>query len=311
MSFRLICSDKPVRSNQCSVISLNYLRLKFYWLLLTGHCLLFTTPSRAQLFDPQNGIIINTLREISLKHQLMLDEQRLQTSKMVQQLKQFYDSYTLMRQDAEFTQSLYRDFQSIENMQLNNSFAASRFILDADRLNYWFPSTTQSLENATMNTESLLHNAGELQRTYESFALSTQAEEAPKDAETRRENALIGQEAFSKALFEQSLRSQQMAKTYDSMAVELYRQVTNPKNKFTEAERTQLLVESVKMRELSNSHYEKYLKLGQDAHTNELNMYDQKLDMLRSKVNWKTMQNQVNKTSRVRYGFFDITPAAN
>jgi hypothetical protein len=100
-----------------------------------------------------------------------------------------------------------------------------------------------------------------------------------------------------------------MAKSYDSMAVELYRQVTNPKNKFTEAERTQLLVESIKMRDLSNTHYEKYLKMGQDAHTNELNMHDQKLDAMRSKVNWKTMQNEVNKTSKIRYGFFDLMPA--
>jgi len=281
-----------------------------HWLLITVCCLLITAPLRAQFFDPQSGMILNVLREISLKHQLGLEEQRIQTAKMVQQLKQFYDTYTVLRQDVEFTQSLYRDFKAIENMRVNNSFALSNFILNADRFDYWLPSTTQDINRSVMDTQSLLNNAEELRRTYESFALSTQADEAPRDAETRRENAIIGQEAFSQALFEHALRSQQMAKTYDSMAVELYRQVVNSKNKYTEAERTQLLIESVKLREMSNSYYEKYLKLSQDLHTNELNMYDQKMDLLRSKVNWKAMQNQVNKTSKIRYGFFDITSSA-
>lgn len=271
--------------------------------------LFFASTTKAQFFDPQGGMIINVLREISLKHQLGLEEQRLQTAKMVQQLKQFYDTYTILRQDVEFTQSLYRDFKAVENMRLNNSFAISNFILNADRLNYWFPSTTQDVTRSAMDTQSLLNNADELRRTYESFALSTQADEAPQDAETRRENAIIGQEVFSQALFEHALRSQQLAKTYDSMAVELYRQVVNSKNKYTEAERTQLLLKSVELREMSNSYYEKYLKLSQDAHTNEINMFDKKMDLLRSKVNWKAMQNQVNKTSKVRYGFFDVSSA--
>jgi hypothetical protein len=61
---------------------------------------------------------------------------------------------------------------------------------------------------------------------------------------------------------------------------------------------------------MSNSYYEKYLKLAQDAHSNELNLFDQKLDLLRSKANMKALKNQVNKTSKIRYGFFDISPAA-
>lgn len=304
MKSRRICSKPPVISNRYPVFS-----IQCSVLLFTVYCLLNTVPARAQFLDPQNGLILNALRDISIKHQLGLEEQRLQTAKMVEQLKQFYDNYTVLRQDVEFTQSLYRDFQAIENMQLNNSFAVSNLLTSADQLNFWFPSTTHNAERSVMSTDELLNNAEALRQTYESFAVSTQSDEAPKDAETRRENAIIGQEAFSQALFEQGLRNQQMAKSYDSMAVELYRQVTNPKSKFTEAERTQLLVESVKLREMSNSHYEKYLKLSQDAHTNELNMYDQKMDMLRSKGNWKEMQNQVNKTSKIRYGFFDLTPA--
>jgi hypothetical protein len=267
---------------------------------------LCAVPARAQFFDPQSGMMLSVLREISFKHQLGLDEQRKQTAQMVQQLKQFYDTYTLLRQDVEFTQSLYRDFKAIDNMRLNNSFAVSNFIINADRLNYWFPGATQDISRSALDTEALLSNADELRRTYESFALSTQDDEAPNDAETRRANAIIGQEAFSKAIFEQALRSQQMAKTYDSMAVELYRQVKDSRNKFSQAERTQFLLESVKLRELSNSYYEKYLKMAQDAHNTELNMFDQKLDLLRSKTTWKTMQNQVNKTSKIRYGFFDI-----
>jgi len=302
MNCRRICSDMKQKEKSK--------KKKVTCQLLFAVCfLLFAFPARAQFIDPQGGMIINVLREISLKHQLGLEEQRMQTAKMVQQLKQFYDTYTLLRQDVEFTQSLYRDFKAIDNMRLNNSFAISNFILNADRMNYWLPGTSQDINRSVMDTQALLNNADELRRTYESFALSTQDNGAPQDAETRRANAIIGQEAFSKALFEQSLRSQQMAKTYDSMAVELYRQVKDSRNKFTEAERTQLLLESVKLRELSNSYYEKYLKLAQDAHNTELNMFDQKLDLLRSKTNWKAMKNQVNRTSKIRYGFFDITPA--
>ncbi|MDZ7290679.1 MAG: hypothetical protein ONB44_13990 [candidate division KSB1 bacterium] len=309
MSFRRTCFKKwPVVSGQWPVIS-RLSPLATCFLLFAVCFLLFAVPSQAQFIDPQGGMIINVLREIAFKHQLALDEQRLQTAKMVQQLKQFYDTYTLLRQDVEFTQSLYRDFKAIENMRMNNSFAISNFILNADRLNYWFPSTTQDVNRSVMDTEALLNNAEELRRTYESFALSTRDQEAPKDAETRRENALIGQEAFSRALFEQALRNQQMAKTYDSMAVELYRQVKDSRNKFTEAERMQLLLESVKLRDKSNEYYSKYLELAQSAHTNELNMFDQKLDLLRSKANWKAMKSQVNKTSKIRYGFFDITSA--
>jgi hypothetical protein len=260
----------------------------------------------AQFIDPQGGMIINVLRDISFKHQMGLEQQRMQTAKLTQQLKQFYDSYALMRQDVEFTQSLYRDFQAIDNMRLNSSFAASNFITNADRLDYWFPSTTQDITRSASDAQSLLNNKEELRRTYESFSISTQDQEAPKDAAARRENAMVGQEAFSKALFEQSLRDQQMAKTYDSMAVELYGQVKNSHNKYTEAERTQLLLESVKLRDKSNEYYDKYLKKAQDAHTNELNMFDQKLGLLRSKEDWKAMKSQVNKTSKVRYGFFDI-----
>ncbi len=276
-----------------------------------GFCaLLFAIPARAQFIDPQGGMIINVLREISFKHQLGLEQQRLQTAKLVQQLKQFYDTYTLMRQDVEFTQSLYRDFKAIDNMRVNNSFAVSNFILNADRLNYWLPSTAQDINRSAMDTQALLSNADDLRRTYDSFAVSTQDEEAPKDAATRRENAMIGQEAFSRELFAQALRNQQMAKTYDSMAVELYRQVRDSRNKFTEAERVQLLLRSADMKDKANAHFEKYLELAQNAHTNELNMFDQKMDMLRSKANLKAMQNHVNKISKIRYGFFDISTAA-
>jgi hypothetical protein len=316
MNCRRICSEKSVISEQYSVISS---KLRFtghcslvtgYWLLVTVYCLLITSPVKAQFFDPQSGMILSVLREISFKHQLGLEEQRMQTAKMVQQLKQFYDTYTLLRQDVEFTQSLYRDFKAIDNMNLNNSFAVSNFIINADRLNYWIPGTTQDISRSAMDTQALLSNADELRRTYESFALSTQDDEAPNDAETRRANAIIGQEAFSKELFEQALRNQQMAKMHDSMAVELYHQVRNSRNKFTEAERTQFLIESVKMRDKANEYYQNYLKLAQEAHSTELSMFDQKLDLLRSKTNWKTMKNQVNRTSKIRYGFFDITPAA-
>jgi hypothetical protein len=85
--------------------------------------------------------------------------------------------------------------------------------------------------------------------------------------------------------------------------------VTDKNNKYTPAERTSLLVESVKLRDLSNSYYEKYLEHSQKAHDNELNMYDEKLNFLQSKQNWKELQKQANKTSRIRYGFFDIVAA--
>jgi len=307
MSCRRTCFKQRAKSKEQKAICGLPLSTRF---LLFAFCFLpFAFPGRAQFLDPQNGVIISVLREISLKNQLGLEEQRMQTAKMVQQLKQFYDTYTLLRQDAEFTQSLYRDFKAIDNMRLNNTFAVSNFILNADRLNYWLPGMSQDVSRTAMDTQALLGNADELRRTYESFALSTQDADAPQDAETRRANAIIGQEAFSKALFEQSLRNQQLAKTYDSMAVELYRQVKDRRSKFTEAERTQFLIESVKLRELSNSYYEKYLKQAQDAHSTELNMFDQKMDLLRSKTNWKAMKNQVNRTSKIRYGFFDITPA--
>ena len=110
-------------------------------------------------------------------------------------------------------------------------------------------------------------------------------------------------------MFEYALKCQVLAKTYDSLAVELHRQVTNQENKYTSAERTQLLLEAVKLRDLSNSYYEKYLDLSKKANESELNMYDEKLNYLRSKVNWNALKNEVNKTSRIRYGFFDIISA--
>jgi hypothetical protein len=306
MSFPRICFEEKQKEKSKKKKAIYGLPLATWRLLFAVGFLPFAFPARAQFFDPQSGMMLSVLREISFKHQLGLEEQRRQTAQMVQQLKQFYDTYTLLRQDVEFTQSLYRDFKAIDNMRLNNSFALSNFIINADRLNYWFPGVTQDVSRSALDTEALLSNADELRRTYESFALSTQDNEAPKDAETRRANAIIGQEAFSKALFEQSLRNQQMAIMHDSMAVELYRQVRNSRNKFTEAERTQLLIESVKMRDKANEYYEKYLQLAQDAHSTELNMFDQKLNLLRAKTNWQTMRNQVNKTSKIRYGFFDI-----
>ena len=91
--------------------------------------------------------------------------------------------------------------------------------------------------------------------------------------------------------------------------MELHRQITNQENKYTAAERTQLLLEAVKLRDQSNQYYEKYLELSQKSHQDELNMYDEKLNYLRSKVNWKAMSNEVNQTSKIRYGFFDIIKA--
>jgi hypothetical protein len=263
----------------------------------------------AQLIDPNNTLILNTLREIATKHALALDEQRLQTAKLVQQIKQFYDTYTLLRNDIEFSQSLYRDFKAIENLDLTNSYTLSNFVINADRFDYWFPSLTGDVSMATMDVEALINNSRRLKETYESFSLSVNDEEEPIDAEQRRHNALVGQQAFSQALFEYALKCQVLAKTYDSLAVELHRQITNQESKYTSAERTQLLLEAVKLRDQSNQYYEKYLELSQKAHESELNMYDEKLNYLRSKVNWKALKNEVNKTSKIRYGFFDIIRA--
>ncbi len=267
------------------------------------------TKSHAQLIDPNNTLILNTLREIATKHALTLDEQRLQTAKLVEQIRQFYDTYTLLRNDIEFSQSLYRDFKAIENLDLTSSYTLSNFIINADRFDYWFPSLTGDLNMTTMDVEALINNSRRLKETYESFALSVNDEEEPIDAEQRRHNALVGQQAFSQALFEYALKCQVLAKTYDSLAVELHRQITNQENKYTAAERTQLLLEAVKLRDQSNQYYEKYLDLSQKAHESELNMYDEKLNYLRSKVNWKALKNEVNKTSKIRYGFFDLIRA--
>lgn len=267
---------------------------------------LFVLPAKAQFFDPNNTLILNTLREISSRHHLALQEQRLQTTKMVQQLRQFYDTYSLLRNDVEFSQSLYRDFKAIDNLDLTKSYTMTNFINDGDRMDYWFPSLTGEMSRAAMDAEGLLNNTSELKRTYESFALSVGDEQVPQNAELRRQNAMAGQQAYSQALFEYALKCQVLAKTYDSMAVELNKQVTDKRNKYTPAERTSLLVESVKLRDLSNSYYEKYLEHSQKAHDNELNMYDEKLNLLQSKQNWKELQKQANKTSRIRYGFFDI-----
>lgn len=268
-----------------------------------------TNRASAQFFDPSSGLILGVLREISFKHQLGLEEQRRQTAQMVQQVKQFYDTYTLLRRDVEFTQSLYQDMQAVKNLDLSNSYAVSNFVINADRLTYWLPSTTSDLTRTTMDAQALLNNADELQRAYESFALSTEKDEIPNDLEARRHNALRGEEVFSQAMLEYAIKSQVLARTYDSLAVELHQQVINNKNKYTEAERTQLLLEAVKLRELSNTHYEKYLKLSQEAHTNELNMFDRKLDYISKRFDWKTLRSQANKTSKIRYGFFDISRA--
>jgi hypothetical protein len=266
-------------------------------------------PVRAQFLDPNNALILNTLREISSRNYMALQEQRMQTAKMVQQVRQFYDTYTLLRNDIEFSQSLYRDFKALNNLDMTQSYAMSSLILNSDRPDYWFPALTGEMSRAAMDAEALLSNTDDLRRTYESFALSVGDEQVPLDAEHRRQNAIVGQEAYSQALFEYALKCQVLAKTYDSMAVELQRQVTNEQNKYTPGERTQLLVEAVKLRDLSNSYYEKYLGISQKAHDNELDMYDEKLNLLRSKENWKTLKDQVNKTSRIRYGFFDIISA--
>jgi len=266
-------------------------------------------PVSAQLFDPQSSMIIGVLREISAKHQLGLQQQRIQTAKLVEQLKQFYDTYTLLRQDFDFTQSLYRDFQAVQNLQTNTLFGTTNFILNADRLDYWFPNTSQELGQTIMDSDNLLNNFEALNRTYDSFSVAAGAEAPPKDAELRRLNALMGEEAYSKMLYQHALRSKHMAFTYDSLATQLYNQVINDRNKFTEAERTNLLVESAKLRNMSNNYYEKYLELSKQARKDELGMYDEKMGLLRSKVNWKILRKQANKESKIRYGFFDITPA--
>lgn len=279
---------------------------------LAGACLLvtlFCSAVQAQFFDPNNTLILNTLREIATKHALTLDEQRIQTAKLIQQLRQFYDTYTLLRNDIEFSQSLYRDFKAIENMDLTNAYALSNFVLNADRPDYWFPATTSQLSMTSMDVEAVLNNSRRLKETYESFALSVNDEMEPKDADQRLYNAMAGQEAFSKALFEYALKCQVLAKTYDSLAVELHKQITNNENRYTVAERTQLLLEAVKLRDQSNQYYEKYLELSQKSHENELNLYDQKLNYLRSKVNWNVLKKEVNRTSKIRYGFFDVIRA--
>ena len=265
--------------------------------------------AQAQFFDPNNTLILNTLRQISSRHFLTLQEQRMQTAKLVQQLRQFYDTYTLLRNDIEFSQSLYRDFKAIENLDLSHSYSLSNFIVNSDRANYWFPSLTGDMNRTTLDVEALLNNSQELKSTYESFALSVNDAEVPEDAEIRRQNALVGQQFFSEALFEHALKCQVLSKTYDSLAVELHRQVNNHSNMYTQAERTQLLLEAVKLRDRSNSYWEKYLNLSQKAHNNELESYDDKLHFIRSKLNWNTLRNQVNKTSRIRYGFFDMVSA--
>ncbi len=267
------------------------------------------TPARGQFFDPNNALILKTLQEISARHYLTLEEQRRQTAQMTQQLRQFYDNYTLLRSDVEFSQSLYRDFKAIENLDLLSSYSTSNFILNADRPDYWLPSMTGEMSRAAMDAEAVLNNSAELQRTYESFALSVNDEQEPKDVQQRRQNAMAGEQAYSQALFEYALKCQVLSKSYDSMAVALTNQVQNEQNKYTAAERTQLLLESVKLRDLSNQYYGKYLELSQKAHGNELNMFDEKLGQIRSKESWKELQRQANKTSRVRYGFFDIIAA--
>lgn len=268
-----------------------------------------TRPVQAQMFDLNNTLILNTLREISMKHNLAMEEQRLQTAKLVQQLRQFYDTYTLLRNDIEFSQSLYRDFKAIENLDLTRTYSISNFIINADRADYWFPSLSGDLNRSSMDVESLIHNADQLKKTYESFSLSVSDDQVPEDAELRRHNAMVGQEVFSQALFEHALKCQVLSKTYDSLAVELHQQIMDEENRYTAAERTQLLLESVKLRDLSNSYYQKYLELSQKAHENELNNYDNKLNHIRSKFNWKTLQKQVNSSSKIRYGFFDLVQA--
>ncbi len=269
----------------------------------------FSQPAKAQFFDPNNALILNTLRDISFKNHLSLQEQRLQTAKMVQQLQQFYDSYTLLRSDIEFSQSLYRDFKSVESLDLTESYVLSDFIINADRPSYWLPSTSNNLNRTIMSTDGLLNNFEELQKTYESFAISVTDDQAPDDAVQRRHNALVGQQAYSQMLFEYALKCEVLAKTYDSLATELQRQVSDQSNRYTPGERTQLMVEAVKLRDLSNSYYEKHLDLTEKAHKKELEMFDDKLNFLEKNRSWDTLKKQVNSTSKVRYGFFDLIKA--
>ncbi len=271
--------------------------------------LMLNQPAQAQFFDPNNTLILNTLREISTRHHFALQEQRVQTAKMIEQLRQFYDTYTLLRNDIEFTQSLYRDFKAIDNLDLTQSYSMTNFIINGDRVDYWFPGLTGDVQRTAMDLNALANNSDAIRETYESFSMPIDGEDVPADAELRRQNALNGQQFFSEALFEYALKCQVLAKTYDSLAVELHKQVTEKSNRYTPAERTQLLVEAVKLRDLSNSYYEKYLKLARQAHNNALNMHDEKRNFLQSKGNWKALQKQVNKTSAVRYGFFDIIRA--
>lgn len=266
-------------------------------------------PAKAQFLDPNNTLILNTLRTISLRHNLALQEQRAQTAQMVRQVRQFYDTYTLLRNDIEFSQSLYRDFKAVQNMDLTNSYTMSNFIINGDRLDYWIPGTTSDLSRSGMNVAALLNNAEALDRTYKSFSLSVDDEQVPDDASIRMYNAVSGQQAFSEALFEYALKCQVLAKTYDSMAVELQKQIMDQRNRYSSAERTQLMLEAVKLRDRSNSYYEKYLELSQKAHNNELEMYDKKLNIIQSKGNWKALKQQVNSISKVRYGFFDVVRA--
>ena len=223
--------------------------------------LMLIQPAKAQFLDPNNIMILNTLRDISVKNHLSLQEQRIQTAKMVQQLQQFYDSYTLLRNDIEFSQSLYRDFQAVESLDLTQSYVLSDFILNADRPSYWLPSTTNNVNRTGMSTEGLLNNYDELQKTYESFSISINDEKTPDDAAQRRHNAMAGQQAYSQMLFEYALKCEVLAKTYDSLATELQKQVTSQSNRYTPGERTQLMVEAVKLRDLSNSYFEKHLAL--------------------------------------------------
>ena len=110
-------------------------------------------------------------------------------------------------------------------------------------------------------------------------------------------------------LFEYALKCEVLAKTYDSLATELQRQVSDQSNRYTPGERTQLMVEAVKLRDLSNSYYEKHLDLTEKAHKKELEMFDDKLNFLEKNRSWDTLKKQVNSTSKVRYGFFDLIKA--
>lgn len=271
--------------------------------------LVLQAQASAQFFDPGNSLIMNMLRQISVQHNLGLQEQRLQTAHMVEQLRTFYDTYSLLRRDIEFSQSLYNDMTNIGNLDLTNTYAIRDMIINGDRVNYWFPTTSTDINQSAMDAQALIGNAAELHRIYESFALSVDSEQIPNDMEQRRQNALKGEEYFSKALIEQAIRSQMLAKTYDSLAVELNSQARDPNSRFTEAERTQFMIEAVKLKELSNSHYEKYLKLSQDAYDSELKHFKDKAGMINGRLDWQALKSRVNSKSKIRYGFFDISSA--